>query len=84
MLLLVVYYKCMQEKSTDINKKVGDIIRIERAKKNFSQEALAHAANISVNGMGKIERGDVSASIQTLEKIAKALEISIVKLVDFR
>lgn len=53
-----------------------------RAKKGWSQEKLAREAGISYNTLIKIERGGTkNPKIETIIKLAKALNISIDKLV---
>jgi len=63
--------------------KLGVKIRILREAAGFTQERLAEVANISVNFMGYIERGERSPSIKTLEKIAKALKVTPKELFEF-
>ena len=53
-----------------------------RTKAKLSQEKLAEFANINKNTVGLLERGEMSPSIETLEKIAKALNIELKELVD--
>ncbi len=65
-----------------ISNKICLKIRIERIKRNLSQEELSFAAGLSKNGLGRIERAEVSPTITTLEKIADALEIDFLELVD--
>lgn len=56
-----------------INKKICLKIQIERIKRNLSQEQLAELANLNRNTIGKIEREEVSPTIETVEKIEKHL-----------
>ncbi len=65
-----------------INEKICKKIKLERTKKGFSQEELAHTAGLNRNTISKIETEQVSPTIQTLEKIAKALEIDFSTLTD--
>jgi len=52
-----------------------------RKKKNWTQEKLAQESGISFHTLIKIERGDIkSPRLETLLKIAKALDISLDKL----
>jgi len=54
-----------------------------RNKRGLSQEKLAHLANISYNTIVKIESGQSKhPTIQTMAGIAKALRISLDRLVD--
>jgi XRE family transcriptional regulator, regulator of sulfur utilization len=62
------------------NKIIGDAVLKFRKKAGFSQELLAEKAEIHPNYVGRIERGECSASIAILFKIAKALHIRPHKL----
>ena len=68
---------------SEIDKKVGMNIRLRRIKKGISQEGLADMAGIASSTMGIVERGEQSPSLQTVAKIANALEIEIHKLFIF-
>lgn len=62
---------------------IGKNIKRLRRQKKLSQEKLARIINISLNTLTKIESGFTKRpSIQTIKKIADALEVSIDKLVD--
>jgi transcriptional regulator with XRE-family HTH domain len=61
---------------------LGNNLRRLRKKNGLSQEKLARRADISLNTLTKIESGFAKKpTIQTVIKIAKALEISIDDLV---
>ena len=51
-----------------------------RKKAGFSQEALAERADVHPNYVGRIERGECSATLTILLKIAKALDVRLYKL----
>lgn len=63
--------------------KLGVKIRILRRAAGMTQAQLAEAADISVNFMGYIERGQRTPSIATLERIAKALKVAPKELFEF-
>ena len=65
-----------------ISKKIGLKIKFERQKRGFSQEDLAFEAGLSRNSVWKIETNQVSPTIATLEKIAKALGMDFAELLD--
>ncbi len=65
-----------------INKKLGLKVKIERIKKNLSQEKLAELADIDRGTLSKIERGVISPTIATLYKLSTAFKIKISDLVD--
>lgn len=71
-------------KNTDtITYKLGTKIRIERIKRGLSQEELAEKAGIAINSVGGIERGEQSPTVETVDLIAKALDMEISKLFIF-
>jgi len=65
-----------------VNEKICKKIKLERTKRNFSQEELASRAGINKNTIWKIETGQTSPTVQTLEKIANALEMDFSALTD--
>jgi len=67
-------------KIDEIDKKVGLNIRLERVKRGISQEILADMAGIARSTMGIIERGEQSPSLQTVAKVANALQLDMYKL----
>ncbi len=66
----------------NINEKLGIKIRFLRIKMKLSQEQFAELAGLSKNSIGMIERGQSKPGIETLEKIANALNIELKELVD--
>ena len=65
---------------TDTNnlpKLIGKRIRIERIKREIAQEELAEKADIHRTTMSKVERGIGYPAMDTLVKIANALDINI-------
>jgi len=67
-------------KVTDINKRVGLKIRRLREQKGWSQEFLADEADLHRAYIGQIERGEKNIGLANLEVIAKALNVSLEKL----
>ena len=72
----------MKDDNSKISDKIFKKIKLERIKRNLSQDELASRAKINKNTIWKIETGQVSPTIQTLEKIAAALEIDFATLID--
>lgn len=72
----------MNEDYSMINQKICLKVKFERIKKNLSQEELAFNAGLNKNTIWKIETGKVSPTIETLDKIARALEIDFSTLTD--
>ena len=65
---------------SDITKILGQRIRNYRTAKSLSQEKLAELSGCHPTYIGQIERGEKNATIESIEKIAAALEISLSKL----
>ena len=66
--------------NNDIKKILADNIRLLRAKKKFSQEAIAELAGIGQNQISAIENGLANPNLETLIKIANALDIPLSEL----
>lgn len=58
----------------------GATVRRLREARGWSQEHLAEEAGLNRSYVGEIERGEVIASIVTVEKLAKALAVPIAAL----
>jgi transcriptional regulator with XRE-family HTH domain len=54
-----------------------------RLESSLSQEQLAHKADIPVNQIGRIERGEINTTISTVYAISQALKIVPKDLFDF-
>ena len=65
---------------SDISKILGKRIRNYRTNAGLSQEKLAELATCHTTYIGQIERGEKNATIESIEKIALALGISLSKL----
>ncbi len=61
----------------DISIVVGLNIRKIREEKELSQEKLASLAGLHRTYIGQIERGEKNIGLKNLERIAKALKVSI-------
>ena len=68
--------------SLNINEKIGIKISILRKRLKYSQEKLGELANLSKTSISSIERGTSKPSIETLDRIARALNIGLKELVD--
>ena len=62
-------------------KVIGNNIRRSRKQKGLTMEQLAELVDITPNFLGKLERGDSLASIQALDSLSVALDISLDNLV---
>jgi transcriptional regulator with XRE-family HTH domain len=59
---------------------VAKNLRTMRAQQNLSQQALAKKARVSVSYVSMLERGKRTPPLETLENLAKALDVSPVYL----
>ncbi len=73
----------MINKSDKKRNKIGLKIKLERVKRELTQEQLAEKADISRPTVGSIERGEQSPSFDTMEAIAKAFDMSVQELCNF-
>lgn len=65
---------------SEIAKVLGQRIRNYRTSKGLSQEKLAELSGCHPAYIGQIERGEKNATIESIEKIATALNISLSRL----
>jgi len=54
---------------------VGERIRAYRKNAGLTQEALAEKAEVHHTYIGQLERGEKNATLETVEKIARALDL---------
>lgn len=66
----------------DIKKKFGGNMRQARKLKKISQEELAFRAGLHRTYISDVERGHRNVSLENIEKIAKALDVSTKDLLD--
>lgn len=64
----------------ELLKKLAENIRIQRAKKQLSQEYLAEQADITPQHLYRIEHAKVCPTILVVANIAKALDITLDEL----
>lgn len=65
---------------SNIAKILGQRIRNYRMSQGLSQEKLAELAKCHPTYIGQLERGEKNATIESIEKIASALNITLSKL----
>jgi transcriptional regulator with XRE-family HTH domain len=65
-----------------LTEKIGKKIFEFRKQKNLSQEKLANEAGVDRTYIPKVEKGQINITINSLEKIAKALNIEIKEFFD--
>lgn len=61
----------------DIAKVVGERIRVYRNRAGYSQEELAEKAGLHNTYIGQLERGEKNATLESIEKVSRALEIPL-------
>lgn len=67
---------------TDVKKKFGDKMRQIRKEKKISQEEVAFRAGLHRTYISDVERGHRNVSLENIEKISKALSVSIKDLLE--
>ena len=67
----------------ELQKKLGNKIRELRKKREMTQASLAEKTGLSDNFIGLLERGQTTPSLETLDRISKALKVPIRELFDF-
>lgn len=72
----------MNRKNGKLTTQFGLKIKMERQKRNLSQEKLAELANLSKNSIGAIERGESSPTLETIGMLANAFKMDIKQLID--
>ncbi len=78
----IAYYNVENEILNMLNEKISKKVKLERIKAGLTQEQLAFESGISRNAIQKIEAGKVKPTIETLEKIAKALNMDFNTFID--
>lgn len=66
---------------SDLAKLVALRVRQERKAAGFSQGRLADASGIHRPNISRIERGDTTPSLETLGRVAAALNVPLARLV---
>jgi transcriptional regulator with XRE-family HTH domain len=59
---------------------LGVAIRRLREERGITQEDLAHDAGVTTGTLSKLERGESNPGWSTVERIAGALDVSLVEL----
>lgn len=73
----------MSSVDNKISKLFGRKVKLERVRKNLSQEALSELCNLSRRTISTIETGDSVPSIETAANIARGLGIDLYKMFIF-
>lgn len=67
----------------DIKQKFGDRLRTLRGEADLTQEQLAQHAGLDRSYIGGVERGERNISLENMERLSKALGITISQLLEF-
>ena len=70
----------MMRRSDQPQPALGKAIRQLREERGMTQEALAHAAGVTVGHLSTIERGHSNPTWATVKAISAALDASLVEL----
>lgn len=66
-----------------IRKKLGERVMELRKQQGWTQEDLAASAGLSTRSISNIENGVFSVTLDTLEKLARGLKVSLTRLIEF-
>ena len=69
---------------TDVKEIFGERLRGLRKEEELSQEEISKKAGLDRTYVGKIERGEKSPSLETIEKLAISLNTEMKELFDFK
>jgi len=67
---------------SDLAKIVGQRIRNYRTQLGLSQEKLAELSGCHPTYIGQLERGEKNATLESIDKVASSLNISLSKLLE--
>lgn len=73
---LILEASNMSELKTIIGYKIREI----RRARSLSQEQLGEKVDMSQSYIGEIERGEVNVSLETLDKLTRALDVTMLEL----
>ena len=74
------YCAVAKENPLDIKQRFGKAVRRRRRELDLSQEELAERAELHRTYLSDIERGEGNPSLEIIEKLANALDISVASL----
>lgn len=69
------------EHASSLAPRFGRTVRRRREDRGWSQEQLAHRAELNRSYMGEVERGAVMPSLATAAKLAQALNLPLAELI---
>ena len=63
--------------SVELRRRMGDYLLKMRNARSLTQEALAERSGLAVDAVRRIERGQLSPSLDTLHKLSCGLDLSL-------
>ena len=63
---------------------LGHNLKVERVKKDYTQEKLAELSGVQMQHISKIEKGESNIKVLTLINLLKALDIPFESLLDLK
>lgn len=67
----------------EVIKQLAERIRVERAKRRWSQENLADETGMHKNYVGYVERGEINPGLVNVNKFARAFDMTVSELMRF-
>ena len=64
---------------SNIRARFGNQLRTIRTAREISQEELAHRAGLHRTYISSVERGERNVTLETIEKLAKSLQLPMAK-----
>lgn len=61
--------------ANEVLRRIGRNIKAERARREWTQEALAHNAGVGVAQIARMERGELDTGITKYVRVARALGV---------
>jgi transcriptional regulator with XRE-family HTH domain len=68
------------DRAAKLQRQFGAIVRAERHARQLTQQELAFKADLSLTYIGEIERGQRMVSLDTLQRIASAVDLTAAEL----
>jgi transcriptional regulator with XRE-family HTH domain len=68
------------DRAAKLQRQLGHTVRTERQARHLTQQQLAFDAELSLTYIGEIERGQRMVSVDTLQRMARALDLSAAQL----
>ena len=70
----------MPDRAAKLQRQLGLIVRAERQARKLTQQELAFDAGLSLTYIGEIERGQRMVSLDTLQRMAAAFDLTAAEL----